>query len=41
MGIPTIVGIPGLTAILKTGQRVTMDGTTGVVEVLDESDVTG
>lgn len=37
MGIPTIVGIPGLTTLLKTGQRVTMDGTTGVVEVLDES----
>ena len=36
MGIPTIVGIPGLTSLLKTGQRVTMDGTTGVVEVLDE-----
>ena len=37
MGIPTIVGIPGLTTRLKTGQRVTMDGTTGVVEVLDGS----
>lgn len=37
MGIPTIVGIPGLTSLLKTGQRVTMDGTTGVVEVLDGS----
>ena len=37
MGIPTIVGIPGLTTRLRTGQRVTMDGTTGVVEVLDDS----
>ena len=35
MGIPTIVGIPGLTSLLRTGQRVTMDGTTGLVEVLD------
>lgn len=35
MGIPTIVGIPGLTTTLRTGQRVRMDGSTGVVEVLD------
>lgn len=41
MGIPTIVGIPGLTTRLRTGQRVTMDGTTGVVEVLDAEDTTG
>jgi pyruvate,water dikinase len=38
MGIPTIVGIPGLTTRLRTGQRVTMDGTTGIVEVLDGSE---
>jgi pyruvate,water dikinase len=36
MGIPTIVGIPGLTTRLRTGQRVRMDGTTGVVEVIDD-----
>lgn len=34
MGIPTIVGIPGLTAALKTGQRVRMDGAAGTVEIL-------
>lgn len=33
MGIPTIVGILGLTSILKTGQVVTMDGAAGTVEV--------
>jgi phosphohistidine swiveling domain-containing protein len=33
MGIPTIVGIAGLVATLKTGQRVTMDGGTGAVRV--------
>jgi phosphohistidine swiveling domain-containing protein len=33
MGIPTIVGIAGLVATLKTGQRVTMDGGTGTVRV--------
>jgi pyruvate,water dikinase len=31
MGIPTIVGIRGLTSIVKTGDVVTMDGSTGVV----------
>ncbi|MES1241772.1 MAG: PEP/pyruvate-binding domain-containing protein [Acidobacteriota bacterium] len=32
MGIPTIVGIPGLTSTLKTGQVVTMDGAAGTVD---------
>ena len=31
MGIPTIVGIAGLVAALKTGQVVTMDGAAGTV----------
>jgi phosphohistidine swiveling domain-containing protein len=31
MGIPTIVGIRGLTSLVKTGDVVTMDGSTGVV----------
>jgi len=35
MGIPTIVGIPGLIAALRTGQRVRMDGAAGTVELLD------
>lgn len=34
MGIPTIVGILGLTATLKTGQVVTMDGAAGTVQPL-------
>ena len=38
MGVPTIVGIPGLTAALETGQQVTMDGTAGTVR-LRETDV--
>jgi pyruvate,water dikinase len=35
MGIPTIVGIPELTARLRTGMRVRMDGASGVVEITD------
>lgn len=31
MGIPTIVGIRGLTSLVKTGDIVTMDGSTGMV----------
>jgi pyruvate,water dikinase len=31
MGIPTIVGIPGLTSTLESGQVVTMDGGAGTV----------
>ena len=34
MGIPTIVGIPGLTSTLRSGQKVSMDGSTGVVEIV-------
>ncbi|HYO78042.1 MAG TPA: PEP/pyruvate-binding domain-containing protein [Thermoanaerobaculia bacterium] len=33
MGIPTIVGIRGLTSMVKTGDVVTMDGSTGVVKL--------
>jgi len=36
MGIPTIVGIPGLTSVLRDGQRVAMDGGEGTVIPLDE-----
>jgi phosphohistidine swiveling domain-containing protein len=32
MGIPTIVGILGLTSTLQTGQVVTMDGAAGTVK---------
>lgn len=34
LGIPAIVGIPGLTAIVRDGEQVRMDGATGVVERL-------
>ncbi|HYG65690.1 MAG TPA: PEP-utilizing enzyme, partial [Thermoanaerobaculia bacterium] len=37
MGIPTIVGIPGLVSTLKTGQTVTMDGAAGTVRVEEPS----
>jgi rifampicin phosphotransferase len=36
MGIPTIVGIAGLVSTLKTGQSVTMDGTTGTVRISED-----
>ena len=35
MGIPTIVGIAGLTATLESGQVVTMDGAAGTVRRVD------
>ena len=35
MGIPTIVGIRGLTDALRTGDVVAMDGSTGAVEVVE------
>lgn len=34
MGVPTIVGIAGLTQCLKSGMRVRMDGERGTVEIL-------
>jgi rifampicin phosphotransferase len=33
MGIPTVVGIRGLTSLVKTGDFVSMDGSTGAVEL--------
>jgi pyruvate,water dikinase len=36
MGIPTIVGISGLTERLRSGQRIKMDGRTGTIEILTE-----
>jgi phosphoenolpyruvate synthase/pyruvate phosphate dikinase len=35
MGIPCIVGIKGITQALKTGDRVKMNGLTGIVEKVD------
>jgi pyruvate,water dikinase len=36
MGLPTIVGVRGLLAAVRDGQRVRMDGTSGIVEILPE-----
>ncbi len=38
LGIPAIVGVPGLTTIVKDGENVRMDGSTGVIERLDVED---
>jgi pyruvate,water dikinase len=35
MGIPTIVGIPRLTRVLASGQHVRMNGSSGVVEIVE------
>ena len=34
MGLPTVVGIRGLTRVLKTGMRVRLNGQTGRIEIL-------
>ena len=36
LGIPAIVGIPGITALLQNGERVRMDGAAGTIERLDQ-----
>ena len=36
LGIPAIVNVPGLTKIPRDGERIRMDGATGVVQRLDE-----
>lgn len=41
IGLPTIIGIPGLTAAVKTGDRVRMDGAAGTVEKLPAADAEG
>jgi pyruvate,water dikinase len=35
LGIPAIVGVPGLTRIVKDRELIRMNGSTGVVERLD------
>ena len=35
-GIPAVVGVVGCTTLLKNGQRVRVDGSSGVVTLLDE-----
>ncbi len=40
LGIPAIVGIPGITKVLQDQERVRMDGSTGVIERLEvEQDI--
>ncbi len=41
MGIPTIVGIRGLTSLVKSGDVVTMDGSTGEIRLHGEDDSAG
>jgi pyruvate,water dikinase len=36
IGLPTIIGIPGLTRALRTGERVRMDGAAGTVETVGD-----
>jgi pyruvate,water dikinase len=36
-GIPAVVGITDATTLLKTGQRIRLDGSTGLVTLLDEA----
>jgi len=35
LGLPTVVGIPGVTKLLRDGERVRLDGEAGVVERLE------
>ena len=35
MGLPTVVGLKGLTKRVRSGMRVRLDGQTGEVELLD------
>lgn len=34
-GIPAVVGVAGATAQIRTGQRITVDGTTGAISRVD------
>ncbi len=36
MGLPTIVGVKGLTKKLKSGMKVRMNGETGLIEIIEE-----
>lgn len=36
MGLPTIVGIKGLTKKMKSGMKIRMNGETGLIEILEE-----
>jgi pyruvate,water dikinase len=36
LGIPAIVGVPGVTTILKDGDEVQMNGATGLIEIINK-----
>lgn len=40
MGIPCIVGVPGLLRSLHTGDRIAMDGSTGIIRIIEKHDGT-
>ena len=40
-GIPAVLNVPGATQILKTGQRVEIDGTEGTVRILQDGQTSG
>jgi pyruvate,water dikinase len=40
-GLPCITGVPKVTAVLQTGDRITVDGYLGIVTVGSESDDPG
>jgi pyruvate,water dikinase len=37
-GIPAVVGVPAATTVIRTGQRVTVDGTKGQVLLDSQAD---
>ena len=39
VGIPAVVGLENVTDRLKTGQRVRVDGSNGVVEILEDENI--
>jgi pyruvate,water dikinase len=39
MGLPTVVGVQGLTQKLRSGMRIRFNGQTGIVEILDGNEV--
>ena len=39
MGIPAVVCVPDATKLIKTGQRIRVNGSQGYVQILSESDI--
>jgi phosphoenolpyruvate synthase/pyruvate phosphate dikinase len=38
LGLPAVVSVPGLTAWLQTGDRISIDGSTGLVRRVSRAD---